>query len=168
MSEELYTPELYIELARTVMGRIDLDPASDSFGNSIVRALIHYDGVEKDGLSRMWPGRVWLHPPKEPTESYKKSTVAPWVERLIDQYDRGITKEAIMLVPVSTSSNWFRPLFKYPICFSKKRIKFMLATGEYITGSIRDSAFVYLGDNVDRFATIFREVGHVVIDVHEF
>jgi len=33
-----YTPARYIEAARTVLGEIDLDPASDARGQSVVQA----------------------------------------------------------------------------------------------------------------------------------
>jgi len=44
-----YTPELYIEMAREVMGGIDLDPASDEEAQKVVKAERFFD-KEADGL----------------------------------------------------------------------------------------------------------------------
>src|SRR5262249_56141272 len=59
---EWYTPARYIELAREVLGEIDLDPASSAKAQEIVKAQ-RYFTLEQDGLIRPWHGRVWLNPP---------------------------------------------------------------------------------------------------------
>jgi hypothetical protein len=42
-SPEWYTPQQYIDLARDVLGEIDLDPASCAEANRIVRVTRYYD-----------------------------------------------------------------------------------------------------------------------------
>jgi hypothetical protein len=54
---ELYTPAKYIEAARLVLGKIDLDPASNEIAQRTVRAERHFT-VETDGLNQEWHGRV--------------------------------------------------------------------------------------------------------------
>ncbi len=52
----------YIKAAREVMGKIDLDPASDIEAQKVVKAKRIYD-EEVDGLQQTWHGRIWLNPP---------------------------------------------------------------------------------------------------------
>jgi hypothetical protein len=56
---ERYTPAEYIASARSVLGAIDLDPASNAQAQRIVKAA-HYLTIEDDGLAHPWQGRVWL------------------------------------------------------------------------------------------------------------
>ena len=61
-SFEHYTPDDYVEAARYVLGRIDLDPASCALANQTVRAGRYYS-KEDDGLQQPWFGNVYLNPP---------------------------------------------------------------------------------------------------------
>ena len=51
-SSTWYTPVDIIERARRVLGAIDFDPASDSFGNSRVRADVYATQVDDSSTSR--------------------------------------------------------------------------------------------------------------------
>src|ERR1051325_9718595 len=59
---EWYSPPELIERARTVMGSIDLDPASCALAQRVVKAETWFD-AKHDGLKRRWTGNVWLNPP---------------------------------------------------------------------------------------------------------
>jgi hypothetical protein len=59
---EWYTPARFIDLARKVMGGIDLDPASSDIAQETVQATTYFT-KDDDGLSREWAGKVWLNPP---------------------------------------------------------------------------------------------------------
>lgn len=59
-SVQWYTPIDVIERARRVLGGIDLDPASDEFGNSRVKATQYYSA---NGLELPWRGKVFVNPP---------------------------------------------------------------------------------------------------------
>ena len=121
VSVQWYTPERYIAAVREVLGEIDLDPASCAQANETVRATT-YHGVEADGLAHDWPGRVFMNPPY-------CGKAGDFVARLIEQYQRGVTTSAILLVSAnSTDTRWFRPLFDFPICFAG-RISFYSPTG---------------------------------------
>jgi len=61
---EWYTPAQYVELARSVLGEIDLDPASSPEAQKVVRAKKFFD-KNIDGLKQNWDGRVFLNPPYE-------------------------------------------------------------------------------------------------------
>jgi hypothetical protein len=55
---EWYTPDQYLDLAHSVLGNIDLDPASSDHAQEKVRADRHLT-IETNGLAQEWRGRVW-------------------------------------------------------------------------------------------------------------
>lgn len=61
-SPEHYTPRVYCAAAHYVLGRIDLDPASNPRANKTVRAKRIYT-AEDDGLTCPWEGCVFCNPP---------------------------------------------------------------------------------------------------------
>lgn len=162
-SNEWYTPSEYIEAARLVMGGIDFDPASCKLANRTVKANRYYTKYE-DALSLLYgtwyANSVWLNPPYGKTNGV--SNQALWSAKLIDQYHRGNVSQAILLVNAAIGTSWFNPLFEYPICFPEKRIRFINKDGEQ-SSPTNGNAFVYLGDNLDKFVEIFSQFGTVVM-----
>ncbi len=61
-SMEHHTPPEIVEASRKVLGAIDLDPASCTLANTIVRAAKIFTR-EDNGLGRSWWGNVFLNPP---------------------------------------------------------------------------------------------------------
>jgi phage N-6-adenine-methyltransferase len=154
-SNEWYTPIKYIAAAWDVMGGIDLDPGSCEQANEIVKARVFFT-KEDDGLKHDWPGRVWMNPP------YGGLTEA-FVSRLINQYNKGITKEAIVLVNShATDTKWFQPLWDHLLCFTNHRINFIAPGGLSGIGSTHGSVFIYIGPKKERFANVFSQFGAVV------
>lgn len=153
-SDEWYTPPDLLELAREVLGRIDLDPASSVIAQATVRAGTYYT-KEDNGLVRPWSGRVWLNPPY--------SAPKPWVKRLIDQYDRGAVEAALILVNNATDATWFQELIaRYPVLFPNKRIAFDRAGLGLVKGTRQGQALFYLGPDLDRFIAVFAQKGRIV------
>jgi len=107
-----YTPEPYVEMAREVMGDIDLDPASDAEAQKVVKANLFYD-KEDDGLKYPWHSRVWLNPPW--------SDPQPWLEKVISEK----VDQAIVLTTNATETEWFQDFVHQVdvVCFPKGRIK---------------------------------------------
>src|SRR5262249_52907862 len=54
---EWYTPGEFIESARSVMGSIDLDPATSALAQEVVRATRFFT-KDDDGLTKEWCGNV--------------------------------------------------------------------------------------------------------------
>ncbi len=157
-SSEWYTPQVYLAAVHELMGAIDLDPASNALANRVVNATQYYDKAT-NGLTKPWTGRVFVNPPYGQESGASNQGV--WSERLIAQYTRGITTEAVLLVNAVTERNWFQPLWDYPICFTNHRIAFYkekLAPPAPTHGN----AFVYFGKQEQRFVSIFSRFGTVV------
>lgn len=157
-SNEWYTPTRYIEAVRQVLGTIDLDPASCEMANQTIQAERFFSDND-DGLAHEWQGTVFLNPPYG--KDGGESNAGKWTRHLIEQYRKGNTAEAILLVNAFTESGWFKPLFDFPICFTDHRIKFY-RPGAEANQPAHGSAFVYLGKDIDGFARVFSEFGTVV------
>jgi phage N-6-adenine-methyltransferase len=153
--DEWYTPSEYVEVVRDVFGGvIDLDPASCDEAQQIVQAKRYYTN-DDDGLKQPWSGRVFLNPP------YSNPT--PFVDRLIEHYERGDVPEAILLENTDSSARWFHKALKAcsALCFPSSRIKFR--HGREGCSPRYSSVFFYFGEEVERFRRRFASVGSVVI-----
>jgi hypothetical protein len=164
-SNEWYTPARYVDVAREVMGGIDLDPASSQLANQIVRAMKHYS-KEDNGLTQEWCGRIWLNPPyssdKGTTgrEGSRQGLAKPFIFRLIDEYNKGNVTQAILLITTDTDASWFKPLWNYPICFADHKVMFH-RPGRSNEGQFFGTSFVYLGPNESKFIEIFSQFGRI-------
>jgi phage N-6-adenine-methyltransferase len=152
---EWYTPRDYVEAARTVLDKIDLDPASNALAQETVGAAEFYT-AETDGLARPWRGRVWLNPP------YRGDLIARFVDKLLAEHEAGNVPEAVLLVHARTDVGWFHEAARVAgaVCFTRGRISFRTPEG---TGDspTTGSAFLYFGDAPDRFAGTFAGFGLV-------
>ncbi len=152
---EWWTPPEYVEAARTVLGAIDLDPASCAEANLTVRARRFYD-VETDGLAQPWHGRVWLNPP------YAKWS-GRFVAKLFDELAADRVAAAVLLLNgYGFDAEWFQPLWDHALCFTDHRIAFRSPYREQTGGSTFGSVIVYLGPEQARFASVFGRFGAVV------
>ena len=156
-NNEWYTPDLYVDAAREVMGGIDLDPASCAFANRTVQAT-HFYTAEDDGLAQPWSGRVWMNPPYGTDDG--ESNQARWTRRLIDEYRAGRVQQACILVNAVPGNAWFAPLWDFPICFVSRRIRFYNEQTE-AGQPTHSNAIIYLGPHIARFAEVFGEFGPV-------
>lgn len=91
-----YTPMPIINLIREVIGTIDLDPASDLFGNSRIQAT-KYLTSEDDGLVSEWDPycSVYCNPPGGKIGN--KSQVGLFWKKLMEYRDSGTLKHAIFM-----------------------------------------------------------------------
>ncbi|MBK8752953.1 MAG: hypothetical protein IPL99_15565 [Candidatus Competibacteraceae bacterium] len=153
---EWYTPAEYVEAARDVMGGIDLDPASCEDAQSTVQAG-RFFSKEQDGLAQPWHGRVWLNPP------FEAAVIAPFVAKLIADFQSGSIAQAVILTDSATDTKWFHDLANAArlVCFTKGRINFYSSVYDDLKTQSprRGQALTYLGDRPDAFATRFKEFG---------
>lgn len=153
--EDWYTPRAYVEAAREVMGGIDLDPASCALANETVRAARFFDR-EVNGLRQEWTGRVFLNPP------YLRLAGA-FIAKLLREFEAGRVTEAVVLVNFNSLSNsWAWPLWQHTVCVCRRRINFERPGQAPAHTSNHGSAFIYLGPNYVKFATVFSSFGVIV------
>jgi ParB family transcriptional regulator, chromosome partitioning protein len=157
-NNEWLTPSRYIEAARKLLGKIDLDPASCEFANKMIKATRFYTDKE-NGLQQEWGGQVWLNPPYGTTNGQSNQGI--WARRLIYEYKSGNVQEAVLLVTAATDMKWFQPLWEYPICFVDHGIYFYRPQSNDDMKHGQGSAFVYLGSNEQRFIEVFSKFGTI-------
>ncbi len=160
-SNEWYTPPEYVDLARHVMGGVDLDPASSEEANHLVRAS-RYLTIQDDGLSVDWNGRVWLNPPYG--KYGQKPAQGVWADRLEMEFCMGRVQQAVLLTKTVPGYQWWEVLFRrWPVCMARERIWFIPAGGGDAGQAKAGSSFWYLGPLVDKFQEVFSQIGRVIL-----
>jgi phage N-6-adenine-methyltransferase len=146
-NNDWYTPKLYIDLAREVMGGIDLDPATSAFAQETVGAKTFYT-VDDDGLSKEWAGRVWINPPF--------SNVLPFADKLISHLEVGDVTQAIVLTNNNTDTVWWHKMAELAngVCFTKGRISFYDTFGN-TSAPTNGQCFFYFGEKLQLFTDCF-------------
>lgn len=154
---EWYTPVDHIDLARKVLGTIDLDPASSHVANQTVKAA-RFFSQETNGLEREWTGNVWLNPP------YAQPAIVHFADKMVAEWERGEVTAAIVLTHNYTDTAWFQKLAHAAsaMCFTRGRVRFVSPSGE-LAAPTQGQAFFYFGADADIFADVFGDVGFVVI-----
>ena len=138
------------------MGGIDLDPATHPAAQKTVQAERFFTR-EDDGLSKEWPGRVWLNPP------YAQPLIGQFISKLVEEIGAGRTTEAITLTHNYTDTAWFHEAGRAAqlVCFTKGRIRFEDADGE-LCAPTQGQAFCYFGTQHESFHRVFSAFGLVL------
>lgn len=175
-SAEHMTPAGVVESARSVLGSIDLDPASTTFANQIVRAKRIYTKHD-DGLSKQWRGRVFLNPPGGTLDAAVRGTRSSqvlWWAKLVEEWESERVTSAIFvgfsleLLQAVQQIDVPHPL-DFPCCIPKRRIKFdTLENGRRVSGNqpTHSNVIVWLPaclgpDHKQIFSGAFRRHGFV-------
>jgi len=93
-SNEWSTKPKYIELAKEVLGSIELDPATNKQAQKYIQAKTFYT-IDDDGFNKLWiAATLWLNPPY----GTKKPTANNWILKAITEYDADNIGAAILLI----------------------------------------------------------------------
>lgn len=151
---EWYTPPDIIELARAVLGAIDLDPASNDIAQSWIRASTYY--TAETPLQAAWTGRVFLNPPFDDTPA--------WVERLEREYTHGAVTAAILLVNSAPGYGWWERLWRNrPVCMLRERLRFYTVAGVAGGQAKKGQTIAYFGTDNRRFIDVFAPLGRIIL-----
>ena len=154
---EWYTPPDYIEVARTVMGSIDVDPASSKIANAIVKAKTYFT-ADDDGRLQSWQGNVWMNPP------YSQPLIAEFCDLLVRKYQTGEVRQACVLVNNATETLFYQNMLKVcgAVCFIKGRVKFIDEQGNESGAPLQGQTVLYFGERISEFATMFKAFGIIL------
>ena len=149
---EYYTPLKIINMAREVMGDIDLDPATSEMAQSHVEAK-RYFTIEDDGLKQEWAGRVWMNPP------FTVNLAGAFINKLL--VSSRVT-ESICLLCLSPDSAPLCRMFAEAelFCWPAKRFKFWRPQANKWQSPAHTLLF-YRGPNGDKFREVFGKLGVV-------
>lgn len=151
---EWYTPPHIIEMARAVLGGIDLDPASNDTAQSWIRATTYY--TASTPLQAAWAGRVWLNPPFDDTPA--------WVARLEREYMHGAVTAAVLLVNSAPGYVWWEELWRHrPVCMLRERLRFVQENGQPGGQAKKGQTVAYFGMDTRQFIDVFSPLGRVVL-----
>lgn len=173
-SDSWMTPVPIVEAARSVLGEIDLDPATHSQAQTRVKAK-HFFTAAEDALSFQWCVRV---PGKEPLSVFcnppggkvgnRSKTQLFWHQLLrLQVFDR--LKHAVFLAfsieALQTTQKPDYPcMLQFPICVPRTRVKFDLVGRPGACSPSHSNVIVYVPGTVDRraeFKSVFEQFGYV-------
>lgn len=158
-NNEWYTPRQYIEAARSAMGSIDIDPASNEKANEVIRAKRYLTNAQ-NGLMYKWRGNVWLNPPYGVVGRIGNQDI--WSAMLVKQFALGYVTRAVLLVNAQTGEKWFQKLWDYHICFTNHRIRFIDEYGFENKQPTHSNALVAFGIPLQVFRQHFSRFGEIV------
>lgn len=151
---EWYTPAWIIDLARRLMGGIDLDPATSEQAQQTVQATRYYTESD-DGYSKPWAGRVWLNPPFDDTPR--------WVRRLGAAYEDRDVSQAVLLVNSAPGYVWWEELYRaYPVCLLRERVRFVRPDGTIGGQAKKGTTIAYFGPSPTEFNRLFSLYGRIL------
>jgi phage N-6-adenine-methyltransferase len=151
-----HTPDDILDLARAVLGVIDLDPASSDKAQLSVQAKEYFTAEDSD-LDKEWYGRVWLNPP------YAAPLIRQFVSKLVNEYQSGRVSAAIMLTHNYTDAAWFHVAAPAAeaVCFLRRRVKFIDAFGKEASPT-QGQVLFYFGEDEQRFIEVVQPHGLVM------
>lgn len=143
---EWITPPRILDVARRIMGDIDVDPATTQFANeNFVKAAVYYTKHD-DGLNRdnPWNGRVWMNPP------YKTGLVLPFCQRFVTELCYGSMTQGMVVINNCTETRHVQLLLEEAdvLCLLNKRLSFLAADGSEVKQSMQGQVLMYFGPSM--------------------
>lgn len=168
-TDRWYTPIPIIEKVERVLGRIELDPASDAFGQVRIGAMRYIDEGD-DGLTTSWgeePLSIFLNPPGGVTKG--RSRMRLFWEKLMRHRETVGIKHAVFLAFSAealqrTQGREVPSMMQFPICVPSKRIRFDAWGGLSGAAPSHSNVIVYVPgqwDRTDEFIRVFSSLGNV-------
>lgn len=173
------TPLPIIHSAKTVLGSIELDPASDPEINRLVEAQRIYT-IQDDGFRQPWEAHtLWLNPPGKTISQGRTISAVEWIRKLHEQHAIGNVQNAIALLYRAGSIGGLGPILNRPCCFTAAgassrvvngsgRISFELIDGDGDrhpqSSNTQSSVFILFSDNrrvIRQFYQEFHKYGIV-------
>ena len=155
-SPEWYTPPEFVEMARQVLGGIDLDPASNTKAQEWIQAKRYYTKND-DGLKQPWSGRIWCNPP------YGDFTHL-FMQRALSFYESAEIEGCVFLVNRTGAGRYVDLAEKFnAVCQARRRISFLTPEGKPENSPRYYNDFLYLGKDVAAFREVFSAVGRVIL-----
>jgi len=152
---EWFTPVIYIDAAREVMGSIEIDPASTETGNKVVQASTYFTAKD-DGRTKEWRGNVWMNPP------YSQPLVGEFCDLFVEKYRGREIEQGCVLVNNATETGFFQNMLQkaQAACFVKGRVGFLDEHGKP-GAPLQGQIVLYFGKNYEKFAEVFSKFGVV-------
>lgn len=163
-TDEWYTPLEILVMVRSVLGQIDLDPASSAEANDRVAALKYFDQFD-DGLKQDWgkDKAIFINPPGGKTGN--KSNVALFWKKLMGSEIKhaifmGFSIECLQ----TTQGKGVRSAMEFPFCVPSSRIKFFYPHNPKKSSPSHSNVIIYVPgseDRTDLFCDVFSNLGAV-------
>jgi len=151
---EWYTPQLYIDAARLVMGSIDVDPATTKEVNKRIKAKKFYT-KEKSGLEKRWTGTVWMNPP------YAQPIIREFCETFLSKYKNAEITQGCVLTNNATETAIGQAMLNAcsAVCFPNGRISYWDGSGQPKNTPLQGQMILYFGKWNAKFYEVFSEFG---------
>lgn len=160
-SNDWYTPEYLIKNVKEVLGRIDIDPASNYTANKWIDARLIYT-KDDNGFTKSWYGKLFLNPPYgQASKKIGNYGSSAWLLKAYAEYLRGNVTEAIIVARGDSAG--LKQLMRVAVFCEADRISFV--SGDSIdrpNAPVPGTKIFYLGKHPEVFKHHFDKHGIVL------
>jgi hypothetical protein len=167
-SDQWFTPHYIIDMVHEVIGKPDLDPASDARANEYIQAK-RFINAEENALVSVWakqPVSVYINSPGGKLGN--KSLTALFWQKLMNLRADGLLSEAIFmgfsLEHLAVTQSCTYSICNFPIVIPRRRIRFVSPEGDY-NSPTHSNVICYIPgieNNTQTFKKVFGELGAIM------